>query len=62
MTQTYAPTVRDSAGPNGKNLHPEDLPRERLSRCGVQGLVWPQNSSEQRYLSKEERIRGFEVL
>jgi dihydrodipicolinate synthase/N-acetylneuraminate lyase len=31
-------------------------------RCGVQGLVWPQNSSEQRYLSKEERIRGFEVL
>ena len=38
MTQTYAPTVRDSAGPNGKNLHPEDLPRERLSRCGVQGL------------------------
>jgi len=31
-------------------------------QCGVQGLVWPQNSSEQRYLSKEERIRGFEVL
>ena len=28
----------------------------------MQGLVWPQNSSEQRYLSKAERIRGFEVL
>jgi 4-hydroxy-tetrahydrodipicolinate synthase len=33
-----------------------------LARCGVQGLVWPQNSSEQRYLSKAERMRGFEVL
>ncbi|MDC3196362.1 dihydrodipicolinate synthase family protein [Gammaproteobacteria bacterium] len=31
-------------------------------RCGVQGIVWPQNSSEQRYLTKQERIRGFEVL
>ncbi|MEX2132241.1 MAG: dihydrodipicolinate synthase family protein [Pseudohongiellaceae bacterium] len=31
-------------------------------RCGVNALVWPQNSSEQRYLSKEERMRGFEVL
>lgn len=33
-----------------------------LDRCGVHGLVWPQNSSEQRYLSREERQRGFEVL
>lgn len=33
-----------------------------LDRCGVQGLVWPQNSSEQRFLSREERLRGFEVL
>lgn len=42
----------------------EDLAREVefMDRCGVQGLVWPQNSSEQRYLSKEERIRGFQVL
>jgi len=42
----------------------EDLAKEVAfcDRCGVQGLVWPQNSSEQRYLSKEERIRGFEVL
>jgi len=42
----------------------EDLAREVAfcEQCGVQGIVWPQNSSEQRYLSKEERIRGFEVL
>jgi len=42
----------------------EDLAGEvaYLDRCGVQGLVWPQNSSEQRYLSKEERMRGFEVI
>ncbi|MEX0901861.1 MAG: dihydrodipicolinate synthase family protein [Pseudohongiellaceae bacterium] len=33
-----------------------------LQQCGVDGLVWPQNSSEQRYLSREERMRGFEVL
>lgn len=42
----------------------EDLANEVafLDRCGVQGMVWPQNSSEQRYLSKAERLRGFEVL
>lgn len=42
----------------------EDLAREVAfcAQSGVQGIVWPQNSSEQRYLSKEERIRGFEVL
>lgn len=42
----------------------EDLAKEVqfCDQCGVQGLVWPQNSSEQLYLSKEERIRGFEVL
>ena len=42
----------------------EDLAKEVefLDRCGVQGLVWPQNSSEQRYLSVAERKRGFEVL
>lgn len=42
----------------------EDLAREVefCDRCGVQGIVWPQNSSEQLYLTKEERIRGFEVL
>ncbi|MBD94232.1 MAG: hypothetical protein CL482_08240 [Acidobacteria bacterium] len=31
-------------------------------QCGIEGLVWPQNSSEQRHLSQEERLRGFEVL
>lgn len=42
----------------------EDLAREVAfcESCGVQGIVWPQNSSEQLYLTKEERIRGFEVL
>ena len=42
----------------------DDLVREVafLDRCGVHGLVWPQNSSEQRYLSTAERMRGFEVL
>ena len=42
----------------------EDLAKEEdfCGRCGVQGLVWPQNSSEQLYLSKEERLRGFETL
>ena len=35
---------------------------EFCDRCGIEGLVWPQNSSEQRHLSREERLRGFEVL
>ena len=35
---------------------------EFCDRCGGEGLVWPQNSSEQRYLSQDERLRGFEVL
>jgi dihydrodipicolinate synthase/N-acetylneuraminate lyase len=42
----------------------EDLAKEVAfcDQCGVQGIVWPQNSSEQRFLTKAERIRGFEVL
>jgi len=42
----------------------EDLAKEVAfcDQCGVQGIVWPQNSSEQSYLTKQERIRGFEVL
>ena len=42
----------------------EDLAKEVVfcAQCGVQGVVWPQNSSEQRYLSREERIKGFEVI
>ncbi len=42
----------------------EDLAGEVdfLVQCGVQGLVWPQNASEQSKLTKEERMRGMEVL
>lgn len=42
----------------------EDLAGEVdfLVRCGVQGLVWPQLASEYALLSKEERMRGMEVL
>jgi len=35
---------------------------EFLDRCGVHGLVWPQLSSELLELSKDERLRGMEVL
>lgn len=42
----------------------EDLAGEAefCERCGIEALVWPQNSSEQRHLSKEERLRGFDTL
>ena len=42
----------------------EDLAGEVdfLDRCGVQGMVWPQLASEYSQLTKEERIRGMEVL
>jgi dihydrodipicolinate synthase/N-acetylneuraminate lyase len=42
----------------------EDLRGEvdYLDRCGVQGLVWPQNASELSKLTKEERLRGMEVI
>ncbi len=42
----------------------EDLASEVdfLNRCGVQGLVWPQLSSELLQLTREERMRGMEVL
>ena len=35
---------------------------EFCERCGIEALVWPQNSSEQRYLSQAERLRGFDTL
>ena len=35
---------------------------EFLDRCGVQGMVWPQNASDLGYLSKDERMRGMEVI
>lgn len=42
----------------------EDLAGEVdfLDRCGVQGLVWPQLSSELLQLTKDERLRGMQVL
>jgi dihydrodipicolinate synthase/N-acetylneuraminate lyase len=42
----------------------EDLAREVdfLDRCGVQGMVWPQLASEYVRLTKEERLRGMEVI
>jgi 4-hydroxy-tetrahydrodipicolinate synthase len=42
----------------------EDLAGEVdfLDRCGIHGLVWPQLSSELLQLSKDERMRGMEVL
>ena len=42
----------------------EDLANEVkfLHRCGVHGMVWPQMASEYATLTKEERLRGMEVL
>lgn len=47
-----------------KAIDYEDLAREVdfMDRCGVQGMVWPQMASEYSYLSREERMRGMEVL
>ena len=33
-----------------------------LERCGSHALVWPQNASEQTKLTKEEKMRGMEVI
>jgi 4-hydroxy-tetrahydrodipicolinate synthase len=35
---------------------------EWLNECGVQGMVWPQNSSEYPWLSRDEIMRGMEVI
>src|SRR5262245_61538975 len=42
----------------------EDLAREAVfvDRCGCQGVVWPQGSSGVATLTKDERMRGMEVL
>ncbi|MCC6862866.1 MAG: dihydrodipicolinate synthase family protein [Bryobacterales bacterium] len=42
----------------------EDLAREVdfMDRCGVQGMVWPQSASEYTKLTKEERMKGMEIL
>jgi len=42
----------------------DDLAREArfVDECGCQGIVWPQGSSSVSYLTKEERLRGMELL
>jgi 4-hydroxy-tetrahydrodipicolinate synthase len=47
-----------------KEIDFEDLAAEVgfLDRCGAQGMVWPQWGSEQQHLTKEEKLRGMEVL
>lgn len=49
---------------SSKAIDWEDLAGEVdfLDRVGVQGLVWPQLSSELNQLSKDERLRGMQVL
>lgn len=49
---------------SSKAIDWEDLAGEVdfLDRAGVHGLVWPQLSSELLQLSKDERMRGMEVL
>src|SRR5271157_5871283 len=49
---------------DSKALDYEDLAGQVafLDRCGVQGLVWPQFSSELVKLTQEERMRGMDVL
>jgi dihydrodipicolinate synthase/N-acetylneuraminate lyase len=47
-----------------KEIDYEDLAAEVgfLERCGVHGMVWPQLASEYTTLSRDERMRGMEVL
>ena len=47
-----------------KALDYEDLAREVdfMDRCGVAGIVWPQLASEYMTLSREERLKGMEVV
>lgn len=42
----------------------DDLAREArfVDRCGAQGVVWPQGSSRVSALSKDERLKGMELL
>jgi dihydrodipicolinate synthase/N-acetylneuraminate lyase len=49
---------------DSKEVDWEDLAREAVfvDRCGAQGIVWPQGTSSVTSLSKDERMRGMEVL
>ena len=42
----------------------DDLAREVrfVERCGAQGMVWPQGSSSVANLTRDERLRGMDVL
>lgn len=53
-------TPSTASGP----LDYEDLAGEVgfLDKVGVEGMVWPQNPSEQGFLTDDERMRGMEVL
>lgn len=48
----------------GEAVDFEDLAREVefLDRCGVHGMVWPQMASEYSMLTRDERLRGMEVI
>jgi dihydrodipicolinate synthase/N-acetylneuraminate lyase len=47
-----------------KAIDYEDLAAQvdYLDRCGAHGMVWPQQASEYTELTKEERMRGMEVI
>jgi 4-hydroxy-tetrahydrodipicolinate synthase len=47
-----------------KEIDYEDLASEVqfMVRSGVQGMVWPQSASEYTQLTKDERMKGMEVL
>jgi len=49
---------------DSKEIDYEDLGGEVdfLVRCGVQGMVWPQLASEYAFLTKEERLKGMEII
>ena len=49
---------------DNKALDYEDLAAEVnfMDRCRVHGMVWPQMASEYTWLTREERLRGMEVL
>jgi dihydrodipicolinate synthase/N-acetylneuraminate lyase len=42
----------------------EDLAKQMVfyDRCGLQAAVWPQNSSDVTLMSKDERMKGMEVI
>jgi 4-hydroxy-tetrahydrodipicolinate synthase len=49
---------------SSKDVDYEDLEREVafMDRCGVHGMVWPQLASEYVTLTRDERMRGMEVI